>query len=152
MRWVALGMVVAFSAGCSDKSYSDDLLHASSEKRVAAAAFLGAQRDQNAVGALIAVLGDSSVSVRTKAAWALGMIRAREAVTPLLVLLKDPDRGVKQAAIGALMNIEEPGALPSLREALSSEPDVWVIGDLEKAIGYLSQFEGETDVGESTFN
>ena len=59
MRWVALGMVVAFSAGCSDKSYSDDLLHASSEKRVAAAAFLGAQRDQNAVGALIAVLGDS---------------------------------------------------------------------------------------------
>ena len=144
-------VIVGVGVGCSDQGYVSDLQDASPAKRMAAAAFLGAQRDQDAVGGLIGVLDDAEAGVRAKSAWALGMIRSREAVGPLVSMLADPDRAVKQAVVGALMNIEEPEALPALHQALSSESDTWVIGDLEKAIVYLEQFEGETDVGESTF-
>ncbi len=150
MRW-PLFAAVGILAGCSNGGYLEDLRHDSPEKRVAAADFLGAQRDQEAVTALIGVLSDQDPRVRAKGAWALGMIRSREAVMPLLPLLKDSDRAVKQAVIGALMNLEEPEALPALRAALSVELDTWVAGDLEEAITYLMQFEGDDDVGEFSF-
>lgn len=151
MRPGVLAVVIGLGVGCSDQSYVSDLRSPSPDKRLAAAAFLGAQRDQDAVGGLIGVLDDSEAGVRAKSAWALGMIRSRGAVGPLVSMLADPNRAVKQAVVGALMNIEEPEALPALRQALSTESDTWVIGDLKKAIVYLEQFEGETDVGESTF-
>tara|TARA_Y100000588_G_scaffold309310_1_gene334277 strand:- start:1015 stop:1470 length:456 start_codon:yes stop_codon:yes gene_type:complete len=145
---VLVGLLVL---GCSGGGYLDDLQHASAEKRLAAASFLGAQRDPQAVPGLIGLLEDPDARVRAKGAWALGMIRARSGVIPLLARVGDPDRTVKQAAIGALMNIEEPAALPGLKKALATETDAWVVGDLEKAITYLTQFEGESDIGESTF-
>lgn len=151
MRSLA-GLLCVVVVGCgSESSYVDDLTHPSAERRVAAAEFLGAQREGSAVAALVDALGDSEPGVRAKSAWALGMIRDSVAMHPLIDLLDDGDREVKQASLGALMNLEQPDALPALGSALSKESDDWVVGDLEKTIRYLEQFEGEADVGESSF-
>jgi HEAT repeat protein len=79
------------------------------------------------------------------------MLRAKEAAQPISLLLADSESRVRQSAGYALLMIEEPDALPSLKKALAKEADEWVKRDLEDAIKHLDQFEGETDVVEAGF-
>jgi len=136
---------------CEDRSFKADLQSQDTEKRVRAIEFLGTQRDRTSIPALVEAMGDPEVEVRSKAVWALGMMQAKEAVTGASRLLGDPESRVRQSVSRALMQIEEPDALPALRAALAKEADTWVRKDLEEAIAHLIQFEGETDVGESSF-
>jgi HEAT repeat protein len=136
---------------CQDRSFYSDLKSPDPGTRIRAVEFLGSQRDRLAIPQLIETLGDSSVEVRAKAGWALGMLRAKEAAQPISLLLSDPEPRVRQSASRALLQIEEPDVLPSLKQALARESDEWVKQDLEDAIKHLTQFEGETDVGEAGF-
>jgi HEAT repeat protein len=137
--------------GCSSPhgDYLRQLRSGSVEQRVDAAAFLGAQRIAEAIPHLRAALRDSATSVRTKAAWALGMLRAKEALPDLIRMLGDKDRDVRQIVAWTLMQIEEPEAISALERAMVSEPDAWVKKDMERAVRYLKQFDGEADVEES---
>jgi len=144
-------LALAFLAGCQDRSFLTDLKSPDVAVRVRAIEFLGSQRDRGAIPQLIDALQDTVVEVKAKAAWALGMVQAKEAVEPIIDLLSDPTRRVRQSASRALLHIEEPEALPALKEAISREKDEWVRRDMEDAISHLTQFEGETDVGEASF-
>jgi HEAT repeat protein len=77
------------------------------------------------------------------------MLRAKEAAEPVSLLLSDATPRVRQSASRALLQIEEPDALPALRKAFSQEADEWVRRDMEEAINHLVQFEGEVDIGEA---
>lgn len=144
-------ILVAVLAGCEDRSFRADLRSDDRDVRIRAIEFLGSQGDRTAIPELIIAVSDSVIEVKAKAAWALGMLQAKEAVEPVSSLLKDPEGRVRQSASRALLQIEEPDALPALREALAVEVDKWVKRDIEEAITHLLQFEGETDVGESSF-
>ena len=121
------------------------------EQRADAAAFLGAQRVSSAIPVIRAALRDTVPAVRAKAAWAVGMLRAKEALRDLLPMLRDPSRRVRQQVSEALIQIEEPEAIPALRMALQMEKDPWVHGDMQRAVQYLEQFQGDAEVNESSF-
>lgn len=153
---VALAAVVGvwiWIGGCSQEhgDYVKQLRLGTPEQRAEAAAFLGAQRVSSAIPAVRAALRDTVPAVRAKAAWAVGMLRAREAFQDLLPMLRDPSRRVRQQVAEALMQIEEPEAIPALRMALQMERDPWVQGDMQRAIQYLEQFQGDAEVNESSF-
>ncbi|MDE2829235.1 MAG: HEAT repeat domain-containing protein [Gemmatimonadota bacterium] len=142
--------LLLFLCGCSSPhgDYVRQLRSGTVDQRIDAAAFLGAQRVFEAVPHLRAALRDSAAPVRTKAAWALGMLRAKEALRDLIRMLGDKDRDVRQIVAWALMQIEEPEAILALERAMASEPDAWVKKDMERAVRYLRQFDGEVDVEE----
>lgn len=142
---------MALGLGCGESSFKADLKSPDQDVRVRAIEFLGSQRDRSAIPALIEATSDTAEVVKAKAAWALGMLQAKEAVGPVSEMLRHPSTRVRQSASGALLQIEEPEALPALREALEVEQDEWVRRDMQDAIDHLIQFEGETDVGESSF-
>ena len=119
--------------------------------RVRAIEFLGSQRDRSVIPKLIDAVQDTVVEVRAKAVWALGMVQSKEAVELVCTLLFDPTVRVRQSASNALLQIEEPGALPFLKEAMKRETDEWVRQDMAEAITHLLQFEGEADVWEAQF-
>ena len=150
---VALAVVLAWVfAGCGDDGgYLKQLRSGTPEERVQAAAFLGAQQDVSAIVHLQIALRDTFPELRAKAAWALGYMGARESMREILPLLRDPHRRVRQQAAIALMHIEEPEAIPVLEVAAAAERDAWVKGDMRRAILYLQQFLGESDLGEATF-
>tara|TARA_B110000116_G_scaffold237810_1_gene224265 strand:+ start:491 stop:745 length:255 start_codon:yes stop_codon:yes gene_type:complete len=79
------------------------------------------------------------------------MMQAKEAVEPICLLLAESGARARQSAARALMQIEEPDALPSLREALDRETDRWVRPEIQEAINHLAQFEGELDLDEGNF-
>jgi len=144
-----LPVLLLFLCGCSPHGdYIRQLRSGTVDQRVDAAAFLGAQRVFEAVPHLRVALRDSAAPVRTKAAWALGMLREKEALRDLIRMLGDKDRDVRQIVAWALMQIEEPEAILALERAMASEPDAWVKKDMERAVRYLKQFDGEADVEE----
>ena len=145
-----LPVLLLFLCGCSSPhgDYLRQLRSGSVDQRIDAASFLGAQRVVEAIPHLRAALRDTVISVRTKAAWALGMLRAKEALRDLIRMLGDKDRDVRQIVAWALMQIEEPEAISALERAMASEPDAWVKKDMERAVRYLRQFDGEADVEE----
>jgi HEAT repeat protein len=136
---------------CEDRSFRADLSSPDPAVRIRAIEFLGSQRDRTVIPQLIEATRDTAVEIKAKAAWALGMLQAKEALEPVSQMLSDPASRVRQSASGALLQIEEPEAIPALRAALAKETDEWVRKDIEAAIKHLIQFEGETDVGESSF-
>ena len=146
-----LPILLLFLSNCSSPhgDYLRQLRSGSVDQRIDAASFLGAQRVVDAIPHLRAALRDSVTSVRTKAAWALGMLRAKEALRDLIRMLGDKDRDVRQIVAWALMQLEEPEAISALERAMMSEPDAWVKKDMERAVRYLRQFDGEADVKES---
>ncbi len=146
-----LPMLLLFLSGCGSPhaDYLRQLRSGSIDQRIDAAAFLGAQRIAEAIPHLRAALRDPVPQVRTKAAWALGMLRAKEALRDLIRTLGDKDRDVRQITAWALMQIEEPEAISALERALASEPDAWVKKDMDRAVRYLRQFDGEVDIEES---
>lgn len=83
-----------------------------------AAAYLGNQRNERAVPALIEALGDSEEDVREEAAKALGRIGSADSVPALINALHDDDFGVRRQVIKALDLIGDPRAVEPL-EALS---------------------------------
>jgi HEAT repeat protein len=83
------------------------------EFRMVAASALGRIGDPQALPALVAVLTDSNVRVRTRAVRACGRIGDPRCVPALHDRLDDPDRAVRQAAVTALGSI-------GTREALSA--------------------------------
>jgi HEAT repeat protein len=150
---MALAMVAAcVLTGCGEVGgYLEQLRSGTPEERVQAAAFLGAQRDVGAIPHLQFALRDTLPELRAKAAWALGYMGSRESMYDILPLLHDPHRRVRQQAAVALMHVEDPEAIPALEIAAAAEKDAWVKGDMQRAISYLQQFLGETDLGEATF-
>lgn len=138
-------------AGCGGNSTIDRLRSGTPEQRAEAAAFLGAQRVTEAIPALREALKDTSEDVRAKSAWALGAMRSKDALPDLLRLVESDSRRVRQQAVQAVAEIEEPGAIPTLEAALAREDDPWIRKDLEAALEYLGQFEGEADVSEGGF-
>ena len=151
LRRFSLVLLVGLALACQDRTFQADLKSTDQQVRVRAIEFLGSQRDRSVIPELIEITTDPAVAVRAKASWALGMMQAKEAMGPIVKLLKDPEARVRQSACQALLQIEEPEALPALRAALQAEADEWVRQEMEAAIRHLVQFEGETDVGESSF-
>jgi HEAT repeat protein len=149
-RIPGLGLGLLLACGSGDP-FIDDLRHPSPDRRTAAAEFLGAQREIEAVRSLRLALGDSVPGVRAKVVWALGMIRAREARTDIQGLLGDPDRGVRQAVAWSLMQFGEPEAVPVLEAAIRTEKDPWVRSEFQRTVHFLRQFEGEEGVREGSF-
>lgn len=142
-------LLVCAGCGSPHADYFDQLRAGSVEQRMDAATFLAVQRIAEAIPHLRVALRDSVPQVRTKVAWALGMLRAKAALRDLILMLGDGDRDARQIAAWALMQLEEPEAIPALERAMASEPDAWVKKDMERATRYLRQFEGEADVEES---
>ena len=148
-----IGTILLLMGGCGQDygGYIAQLRSGTPEQRAAAASFVGAQRISSAIPALRGALRDTVAEVRAKASWALGMLRSKEVVPDLLPMLRDTSGRVRQQVVWALMQIEEPEAVPALEVALRMEKDPWVQGDLRRAIAHLKQFQGEVDIGESTF-
>lgn len=147
-----LGSVLLAAEGCGgDDGYMAQLRSGTDRERAEAATFLGAQRVAGAIPHLRLALRDTVPEVRAKVAWALGMLGAKDSLPDLLPLLRDPSRRVRQQAVVAVMYIEEPEAIPALELALKMERDAWVRSDLKRAIEYLRQFQGETELGEASF-
>ena len=146
-------LVLLSGAGCNHaySGYVAQLRSGDAKERVDAAAFLGEQRVSDAIPALSRALRDPEQEVRIKAVWALGMIRSKRSMRDLIPLLRDGNRRVRQTAAWSLMQMEEPDAIPALEMAMRMENDGWVKGDMRRAIGFLKQFEGETDLNEATF-
>ena len=144
-------LLLLFWVGCGTvhDDYFEQLRSGSSDQRAQAASFLGAQRVVEAIPHLQRALRDPAPNVRAKAAWALGMLRSKGALRDLVKLLGDRDRDVRQVAAWALMQIEEPEAIVALERAMAVERDAWVKKDMDRAVRYLKQFEGEADVEES---
>lgn len=145
---VLISAIFLISCRSQYGEYFSQLRSDSPDDRAQAALFLGAQRVGEAIPYLRAALRDTVPQVRAKVIWALGMLRSKEALHDLMPYLRDAHRNVRQATALALMQIEEPEAISSLEAASRIEEDVWVKRDMDRAIQYLQQFEGETEIGE----
>jgi HEAT repeat protein len=137
-----------FGCGSVHDDYLRQLRSGSPDQRAQAASFLGAQRVGDAVPHLQRALRDSEPNVRAKVVWALGMLRSKDALRDLIKLLGDHDRDVRQVTAWALMQVEEPEAIAALERAMAIEHDAWVKKDMDRAVRYLKQFEGEADIEE----
>jgi HEAT repeat protein len=149
-HYVPLLCLYLACCGSVHDDYFGQLQAGTPEQRARAASFLGAQRVVEAVPHLRRALRDPLPAVRTKAVWALGMLRAKVTLRDLVVLLGDRDRDVRQVTAWALMQIEEPEAIVAFERAMAVETDAWVKKDMDRAVRYLKQFEGEADVEESS--
>jgi HEAT repeat protein len=82
---------------------------------------LGELHDQQAVNALIILLGDRRLNVCSSAAIALGKIKDPRAVDQLIAVLKDKDWPVRRDIIWALGNIRDARALEPIIDALDDK-------------------------------
>ena len=89
--------------------------------RATAAWALGNIGDRAAVDALVAALGDSERTVRTRALWAIGNIVAEAGAEAGARAAKDSDARVRSSTAWTLYQIEDPDAVPALRPALEPE-------------------------------
>lgn len=79
--------------------------------------------DDESIGALCALLGDSEVEIRRSGAWALSSMNSPESICCLLAALEDDDEGVRDWSIRALRDMDDSRALQGLADAISrSEP------------------------------
>jgi len=75
--------------------------------------------DDESIGALCALLGDSEVEIRRSGAWALSSIKSPESICCLLAALEDDDEGVRDWSIRALRDMDDSRALQGLADAIS---------------------------------
>ncbi|MFX1367242.1 MAG: HEAT repeat domain-containing protein [Promethearchaeota archaeon] len=75
--------------------------------------------DDETIGALCALLGDSQVELRRSGAWALSSISSTESINCLLAALEDTDDEVRDWAIRALRDMDDARALQGLADTLS---------------------------------
>ncbi|KXH76437.1 MAG: hypothetical protein AM326_02940 [Candidatus Thorarchaeota archaeon SMTZ-45] len=79
--------------------------------------------DDESIGALCTLLGDSEVEIRRSVAWALSNMKSPESICCLLAALEDNDEGVRDWSIRALRDMDDSRALQGLADAISrSEP------------------------------
>ncbi|MHA2020240.1 MAG: HEAT repeat domain-containing protein [Candidatus Thorarchaeota archaeon] len=79
--------------------------------------------DDESIGALCALLGDSEVEIRRSGAWALSSMNSPESICCLLAALEDDDEGVRDWSIRALRDMDDSRALQGLSDAISrSDP------------------------------
>ncbi|MFV1959914.1 MAG: HEAT repeat domain-containing protein, partial [Planctomycetota bacterium] len=97
---------------------------------------LGLLKDREAVSALVHVLGDADIRVRTEALVALGLIGDRRAASLLIVFLKDADWRVRDATARALGHLGGPAAPPALCKALD-DPSGHVVESAADALARL---------------
>ncbi len=76
--------------------------------------------DDESLGILCAVLGDSDVEIRRSGAWALSKIGDRSTINCLFAALEDQDPDVRDWAIRALRDMDDARALQGLADALHS--------------------------------
>ena len=75
--------------------------------------------DDETIGALCALLGDSQVELRRSGAWALSSISSPESINCLLAALEDTDEEVRDWAIRALRDMDDARALQGLADTLA---------------------------------
>ncbi|MFP4175916.1 MAG: HEAT repeat domain-containing protein, partial [Candidatus Brocadiia bacterium] len=98
------------------------LQHGDTEVREAAANALGRSRSRDAIPALMDVLEDPGENVRWFAVEGLRKLEAERAVPQLCELLaEDESARVREIVATALGELDQPGAIPSLRKALDDE-------------------------------
>lgn len=74
--------------------------------------------DEESIGALCALLGDTEVEMRTSGAWALSKISSRDSVVCLLAALDDECDDVREWAIRGLRDMDDSRALQGLADAV----------------------------------
>ncbi|MHA2071590.1 MAG: HEAT repeat domain-containing protein, partial [Candidatus Thorarchaeota archaeon] len=80
--------------------------------------------DDESIGVLCALLGDSEVEIRRSGAWALSSMNSPESICCLLAALEDEDEGVRDWSIRALRDMDHSRALQGLADAISrSDPN-----------------------------
>ncbi|TFG10730.1 hypothetical protein EU538_00960 [Candidatus Thorarchaeota archaeon] len=80
--------------------------------------------DDESLGTLCAVLGDSEVEIRRSGAWALSKLGDNSTINCLFAALEDEDSKVRDWAIRALRDMDDARALQGLADALHSvEPE-----------------------------
>ncbi|MFX0107281.1 MAG: HEAT repeat domain-containing protein [Candidatus Hodarchaeota archaeon] len=75
--------------------------------------------DDETIGALCALLGDSKVEMRRSGAWALSSISSPESIHCLLAALEDDDDEVRDWSIRALRDMDDSRALQGLADTLT---------------------------------
>ena len=112
--------------------------------RAAAAASLGALKDERASASLLTALSDENAEIRLQAAGALGSLRDAKAVARLSEIVEDPlePDDVRNTAVAALGNIGDTTAEAVLLRAL----EVRVGSISNNAIVALGKFESEAAV------
>ena len=100
---------------------------------------LGKMGEKTAIFALLKVLGDEDLWVRSSAASVLGKIGDKAAVPALIKALRDENVGVRSYAASALGKIKDKTAVPALLNALGNEND----GVRSSAIGALEKITGQ---------
>lgn len=75
--------------------------------------------DDESIGVLCALLGDSEVEIRRSGAWALSSMNSPESICCLLAALEDEDEGVRDWSIRALRDMDDSRALQGLADAIS---------------------------------
>jgi HEAT repeat protein len=91
--------------------------------RVAAAQGLGRiSGEHEGVGALSFALADEEPQVRAAACRSLGMLGLPQSCQSLLSATSDPSPQVRAAAVQALVAIDNPIALPRMREIIADDP------------------------------
>jgi HEAT repeat protein len=86
---------------------------------------------ENILPILDKALGSSNQWIREKSVWGLGEIGGEQATTYLLELLEDEADAVRKEAIGSLIKLKDPRALPKLR-ALTLKRDEKEIAKLAR--------------------
>jgi len=145
---VILALVIC---SCGGDTTIDRLRNGTPAQRAEAAAFLGAQGVSEAIPALREALEDTVEDVQAKVIWALGSLRAKASLSALIPLIASASRRIRQQAVQALAQLEEPEVIPALEAALNVEKDPWVRKDIQEALQHLRQFQGETDLSQTTF-
>jgi HEAT repeat protein len=100
-----------------------------------AAAPQASSQEPAIVQALIAMLSDTTPSLREAAARALGDRAAAAAVPALITALADPDRRVRSRAAEALGDIADEAAVPALGQTLTSDTNRDVAEQAARALG-----------------
>ena len=111
----------------------------------------GCAEGSSAIPALRAALRDTVPEVRAKVVLGPGDAPCQGSDAGSPADASRASRRVRQQAVWALMQVEEPEAIPTLEIALKMERDPWVQGDLRRTIEYLKQFQGNVDISESGF-
>jgi HEAT repeat protein len=78
--------------------------------------------DDETIGALCAVLGDSDVVIRQSGAWALSNISSPDSINCLLAALEDADEEVRDWSIRGLRDMDDSRALQGLSDAMMKFP------------------------------
>ena len=132
----------ASSSTMTGQSSFDDLASVlqkgSPAQQEQAVELLAKHHEDKAKGLLAEALETGDGGVRLRAAHFFALHPDKEGRAPLLDLLQDPESEVRQEAAIALGMMNEPAAIPVLKETFAAAPDLGVSLRVAKALGALA--------------